>query len=193
MKIANDIINWLFQSGLLVWAFYFGFAVGKPWIENKIKHAKTTQQRETWALLEQVAMTTVNSLVSADKPGKQKFDEASTQVASYLSDHGIKMDMDAIQSAVQAAYEKSPLTTPTCESTVTQTPDGYTATINGKKVMETKPGKVTLNADHVVFAGKSFIPSNGTPTPAPAPTPAGDPVMDAIAKAPNRANDVKEG
>ena len=193
MKIANETINWLFQSGLLVWAFYFALAIAKPWVDGKLKHAKTAQQRETWALLEQVAMTTVNSLVSADKPGKQKFDEASTQVASYLADHGIKMDMGTIQSAVQAAYEKSPLTAPASESTVTQTPDGYTATINGKKVMETKSGKVTLNADHVVFAGKTFIPSNGTPTPAPAPTPAGDPVMDAIAKAPNRANDVKEG
>lgn len=193
MKAANDIFTWLFQSGAIVWLFYFALAIAKPFVDNKIKHAKTAQQRETWALLEQVAMTTVNSLVSADKPGKQKFDEASTQVASYLSDHGIKMDTGTIQSAVQAAYEKSPLTTPACESTVTQTPDGYTAAINGKKVMETKPGKVTLNADHVVFAGKSFIPSDGSSTPAPAPTPAGDPVMDAIAKAPNRANDVKEG
>lgn len=193
MKTTNDIINWIFQSGLLVWAFYFALAIAKPFVDNKIKHAKTAQQREAWTLLEQVAMTNVNALVSADKTGQQKFDEASTQVASYLAEHGIKMGMDTIQSAVQAAYEKSPLTTPVCESTVTQTPDGYTATINGKKVMETKPGKVTLNADHVVFAGKSFIPSNGTPTPAPAPTPAGDPVMDAIAKAPNRANDVKEG
>ena len=193
MKIANETINWLFQSGLLVWAFYFALAIAKPWVDGKLKHAKTAQQRETWALLEQVAMTTVNSLVSADKPGKQKFDEASTQVASYLADHGIKMDMGTIQSAVQAAYEKSPLTTPVSESTVKQAADGLSTTINGKKVMETKSGKVTLNADHVVFAGKTFIPSNGTPTPAPAPTPAGDPVMDAIAKAPNRANDVKEG
>lgn len=159
MKTLNDIINWIIQSGLLVWLFYFGFALGKPWIDSKIKHAKTQQQREAWTLLEQAAMTNVNALVSADKTGQQKFNEACTQVASYLSDHGIKMDMGTIQSAVQAAYEKSPLTTP--------------ATVK--------------------FAGKSFIPSNGTPTPAPAPTPAGDPVMDAIAKAPNRANDVKEG
>lgn len=193
MKAANDIFTWLFQSGAIVWLFYFAITIAKPFVDGKIKHAKTAQQREAWALLEQVAMTTVNSLVSSSKTGQQKFDEASAQVASYLSDHGIKMDMDTIQSAVQAAYEKSPLTTPVSESTVTQTPGGYTATINGKKAMETKHGKITLNADHVVFAGKSFIPSNGTPTPAPAPTPAGDPVMDAIAKAPNRANDVKEG
>ena len=126
-------------------------------------------------------MTTVNSLVSADKPGKQKFDEASTQVASYLSDHGIKMDMGTIQSAVQAAYEKSPLTTPTCESTVKQTADGLSTTIKSVSADKISAGKIHTD----------FTPV--APITASAPTPAGDPVMDAIAKAPNRANDVKEG
>lgn len=129
MKTANDIINWLFQSGLLAWAFYFALAIAKPWVDNKIKHAKTAQQREAWTLLEQVAMTTVNSLVSTDKTGQQKFDEASTLVASYLSDHGIKVDMKAVQAAVQAAYEKSPLTTPSTQSTVHVTADGITTTV----------------------------------------------------------------
>lgn len=129
MKTANDIINWLFQSGLLAWLFYFGFAIAKPWVDGKIKHAKTAQQRESWTLLEQVAMTTVNSLVSADKTGQQKFDEASTLVASYLSDHGIKVDMKTVQAAVQAAYEKSPLTTPPTQSTVHVTADGITTTV----------------------------------------------------------------
>lgn len=110
MKTANDIVNWIIQSGLLVWAFYFGFAVGKPWVDGKIKHAKTAQQREVWALLEQVAMTTVNSLVSSNKSGSQKFLQASDQVQSYLADHGVRIDMKTVQSAVQAAYEKSPLT-----------------------------------------------------------------------------------
>ena len=110
MKTANDIFTWIFQSGAIVWLFYFGFAVGKPWVDGKIKHAKTAQQREAWALLEQVAMTTVNSLVSSNKSGSQKFAEASTLVTSYLSDHGIKVDMKTVQAAVQAAYEKSPLT-----------------------------------------------------------------------------------
>ena len=110
MKTLNDIVNWIIQSGLLVWLFYFGFTLGKPWIDNKIKHAKTAQQREAWALLEQVAMTTVNSLVSSNKSGSQKFLEASDLVQSYLSDHGIKVDMKTVQAAVQAAYEKSPLT-----------------------------------------------------------------------------------
>ena len=76
MKTLNDIVNWIIQSGLLVWLFYFGFALGKPWIDSKIKHAKTQQQQEAWTLLEQAAMTNVNALVSADKTGRQKFDEA---------------------------------------------------------------------------------------------------------------------
>lgn len=129
MKTANDVINWLFQSGLLAWAFYFTLAIAKPWVDGKIKHAKTAQQREAWALLEQSAMTNVNALVSADKTGQQKFDEASTLVASYLADHGIKEDMKTVQAAVQAAYEKSPLTTPPTQSTVHVTADGITPTV----------------------------------------------------------------
>ena len=147
MKTANDVINWLFQSGLLAWAFYFALAIAKPWVDNKIKHAKTAQQREAWTLLEQVAMTTVNSLVSADKTGQQKFDEASTLVASYLSDHGIKVDMKTVQAAVQAAYEKSPLTTPSTHTSA----DGVISEINtseidkqidelAKKIANTKAG-----------------------------------------------------
>ena len=110
MKTTSDIVTWIFQSGLLVWAFYFAIAIAKPWVDGKIKHAKTAQQREAWTLLEQVAMTTVNSLVSSNKSGSQKFLEASDLVQSYLSDHGVRIDMKTVQSAVQAAYEKSPLT-----------------------------------------------------------------------------------
>lgn len=142
MKITNDIVDWITQSGAVLWLFYFALVIAKPFVDGKIKHAKTAQQREAWTLLEQVAMTTVNSLVSADKPGRQKFDEASTQVASYLSDHGIKMDMSAIQSAVQAAYEKSPLTTPTYESTVKQTVDGLSTAIKSVSADKITAGKL---------------------------------------------------
>lgn len=117
MKKLNDIVSWGFQSGLLVWAFYFGFVIAKPLVDGKIKHAKTAQQREAWTLLEQVAMTTVNSLVSSSKSGSQKFLEASDQVQSYLADHGVHIDMKTVQSAVQAAYEKSPLTPTTISGT----------------------------------------------------------------------------
>lgn len=110
MKTLNDIVNWIIQSGLLVWLFYFGFTIGKPWIENKVKHAKTQQQKELWSLLEQVAMTVVNSLVSSTKPGQQKFIEACDLVQAYLAEKGLHIDMKAVQAAVQAAYEKSDLT-----------------------------------------------------------------------------------
>lgn len=116
MKVANDIIEWLIQSGAIVWLFYFGFVIAKPWVDSKIEHAKTVQQREAWTLLEQVAMTTVSSLVSSSKPGPQKLAEASDQVQSYMADHGVHIDMKTVQSAVQAAYEQSPLT-PTTEPT----------------------------------------------------------------------------
>ena len=110
MKTLNDIINWIIQSGLLVWLFYFGFAVGKPFIDSKIKHAKTAQQKELWTLLQQVSMTVVNSLVSKDMTGQAKFVEAVTQVQAYLENKGLNVDMKQVQSAVQSAYELSALT-----------------------------------------------------------------------------------
>ena len=129
MKTVNDIFTWIFQSGAIAWLFYFAITIAKPWVDGKIKHAKTVQQREAWTLLEQVAMTTVNSLVSSNKSGTQKFLEASDLVQSYLSDHGIKVDMKTVQAAVQAADEKSPLTTPPTQSTVHVTADGITTTV----------------------------------------------------------------
>ena len=110
MKTLNDIINWIIQSGLLAWLFYFGFAVGKPFIESKIKHAKTAQQKELWTLLQQVSMTVVNSLVGKDMTGQAKFVEAVTQVQAYLANKGLHVDMKQVQAAVQAAYELSTLT-----------------------------------------------------------------------------------
>lgn len=110
MKTLNDIINWIIQSGLLVWLFYFGFSVGKPFIDSKIKHAKTAQQKELWTLLQQVSMTVVNSLVGKDMTGQAKFVEAVTQVQAYLENKGLNVDMKQVQSAVQSAYELSTLT-----------------------------------------------------------------------------------
>ena len=110
MKTANDIVNWIIQSGLLVWLFYFGFSVGKPFIDSKIKHAKTAQQKEAWTLLQQVSMTVVNSLVGKDMTGQAKFVEAVTQVQAYLANKGLHVDMKQVQAAVQAAYELSTLT-----------------------------------------------------------------------------------
>ncbi len=110
MKTINDIINWILQSGLLVWLFYFGITIGKPFVDSKIKHAKTAQQKELWTLLQQVSMTVVNSLVGKDMTGQAKFAEAVTQVQTYLENKGLNVDMKQVQSAVQSAYELSTLT-----------------------------------------------------------------------------------
>lgn len=131
MKTANDVINWLFQSGLLVWAFYFALVIAKPWVDGKVKHAKTAQQKELWTLLQQVSMTVVNSLVGKDMTGQAKFVEAVTQVQAYLANKGLNVDMKQVQSAVQAAYELSMLT-PTIDPNKSK--DDKQQTIETKKV-----------------------------------------------------------
>ena len=136
MKTLNDIINWIIQSGLLVWLFYFGFAIGKPFVDSKIKHAKTVQQKELWTLLQQVSMTNVNSLVGKDMTGQAKFVEAVTQVQAYLANKGLHVDMKQVQAAVQAAYELSTLT-PTVNPTTNeeeQVEDGTAKAIDPKEV-----------------------------------------------------------
>ena len=110
MKALNDIINWIINSGFLALLIYIAVAFGKPWVDSKIKHAKTAQEKEAWTLLEQVAMTAVNARVGKHQTGQEKFINASTAVQGYLAEKGIGIDMKQVEAAVQSAYEKSPLT-----------------------------------------------------------------------------------
>ena len=110
MKTLNDIINWIINSGFLALLIYIAVAFGKPWVDSKIKHAKTAQEKEAWTLLEQVAMTAVNARVGKHQTGQEKFINASTAVQGYLAEKGIDIDMKQVEAAVQSAYEKSPLT-----------------------------------------------------------------------------------
>lgn len=110
MKTLNDIINWIINSGFLALLIYIAVAFGKPFVDSKIKHAKTAQQKELWTLLQQVSMTNVNSLVGKDMTGQAKFVEAVTQVQAYLANKGLNVDMKQVQAAVQSAYELSTLT-----------------------------------------------------------------------------------
>ena len=128
MKTLNDIINWIINSGFLALLIYIAVAFGKPFIDSKIKHAKTAQQKELWTLLQQVSMTVVNSLVSKDMTGQAKFVEAVTQVQAYLENKGLNVDMKQVQSAVQSAYELSALT-PTVDPTSQQAQSTKTAII----------------------------------------------------------------
>lgn len=115
MNTVNDIINWIWKTGLIYWLFYFGFAIGKPFAESKIKHAKTTQEQALWELVLQLAMTAVNSRVGKSITGQEKFSQAVAEVQSYLTAKGLHVDLKQIQAAVQSAYEMSMLT-PTVNS-----------------------------------------------------------------------------
>lgn len=110
MKALNDIINWIINSGFLALLIYIAVAFGKPWVDSKIKHAKTAQEKEAWTLLEQVAMTAVNARVGKHQTGQEKFINASTAVQAYLENKGINIDMKQVEAAVQSAYELSYLT-----------------------------------------------------------------------------------
>ena len=144
MKALNDIINWIINSGFLALLIYIAVAFGKPWVDSKIKHAKTAQEKEAWTLLQQVSMTVVNSLVGKDMTGQAKFAEAVTQVQAYLENKGLNVDMKQIQSAVQAAYELSTLTPtvdPNAKLTTTQVTETNSATIPAGQATATDPTK----------------------------------------------------
>lgn len=84
---------------------------GKNLLHSKVQHAKTTQSKELWSFIEQVANTAVNSLVSKNITGDAKFAQATAIVQDALAKQGFtNVDVKAIESAVQSAYEKSPLT-----------------------------------------------------------------------------------
>ena len=137
MKALNDIINWIINSGFLALLIYIAVAFGKPWVDSKIKHAKTAQQKKLWTLLEQVSMTVVNSLVGKDMTGQVKFVEAVTQVQAYLENKGLNVDMKQVQAAVQSAYELSALT---------PTVDPNKSNDNKQQATETKKSDPVLEA-----------------------------------------------
>ena len=142
MKALNDIINWIINSGFLALLIYIAVAFGKPWVDSKIKHAKTAQQKEAWTLLEQVAMTAVNARVGKHQTGQEKFINASTAVQGYLAEKGIDIDMKQVEAAVQSAYEKSPLT-PTAD------PKKHDPVLEAIKTAPNRANKLTLDKNDV--------------------------------------------
>lgn len=142
MKTLNDIINWIINSGFLALLIYIAVAFGKPWVDSKIKHAKTAQEKEAWTLLEQVAMTAVNARVGKHQTGQEKFVDASTAVQGYLAEKGIDIDTKQVEAAVQSAYEKSPLT-PTAD------PKKHDPVLEAIKTAPNRANKLTLDKNDV--------------------------------------------
>lgn len=139
MKEINEIVEWLIQSGALTALFLFAWKIVKPWLDAKASHASAEQAKAVWTLIDQVASTAVNSLVSSDKlTGEQKFNQAVQAVISALDRQGYAITEDTAKLAVQSAYEKSPLTgSKQTTSTVTVDQAGVTATIKPADGTET--------------------------------------------------------
>lgn len=110
----NTIINAIPEyviTAVVSTAIFYAFKYAENLIHTKVLHAKTAQSKELWSFVEQVSNTAVSSLVNADLTGNEKFNKATLLVQNALTKQGFtNVDVKAIESAVQAAYEKSPLT-----------------------------------------------------------------------------------
>lgn len=109
MKIVNEIWNYLISTGYLGAIIAFAWMYIRPVLQEKQKHAKTLQERERLAFLNQLADMAVSSLVSDKATGHEKFNQAIKIVNSTLDANGITVPDPMVSHAVQAAYEKSNL------------------------------------------------------------------------------------
>lgn len=110
----NTIINAIPEyviTAVASTAIFYAFKYAENLIHTKVLHAKTAQSKELWSFIEQVSNTAVSSLVNAHMPGNDKFNQATAIVQDTLNKQGFKnVDVKSIETAVQAAYEKSDLT-----------------------------------------------------------------------------------
>ena len=110
MQIINAIPEYVITA-VISTAIFYGMKYVEKLIHVKVLHAKTAQSKELWGFIEQVATVAVNSLVSAQMTGDEKFAKATAIVQDSLNRQGFKnVDIKTIEAAVQSAYEKSPLT-----------------------------------------------------------------------------------
>lgn len=109
MKVANDIVEWLIQSGTLAVLVAFLWAYAKPLLTAKAKTAKTEQSRQLWTLAEQVAEAAVNTMDSRSMSGSEKHAKAVDMVQTSLAQSGHHIAPEDAEAVVQSAYEKSGL------------------------------------------------------------------------------------
>ena len=107
MKVANDIVEWLIQSGALAVLVAFLWAYAKPVLTAKAKTAKTEQSRQLWTLAEQVAEAAVNTMASRNLSGADKYAKAVDMVQTTLANSGHHITTEDAGAVVQSAYEKS--------------------------------------------------------------------------------------
>lgn len=111
MTTILNVIPEYVLTAVISAAFIFIINGVHNYVHSKALTAKTAQSKELWSFIDQVSETAVNSLVSANKSGDEKFANATAIVQNALTKQGFtNVDVSAIEAAVQAAYEKSPLT-----------------------------------------------------------------------------------
>lgn len=130
MKAANDIIEWLIQSGALAALIAFLWGYAKPLLTNKAKTAKTEQTRQLWALAEQVAEAAVNTMASRNMSGADKYAKAVDMVQTTLAKSGHHIAPEDAETVVQSAYAKSGLASQPAKSIE---PQGTVAAIDPKE------------------------------------------------------------
>lgn len=107
MKVVNDMVEWLIQSGALAALVFFLWGYAKPLLDAKAKSAKTEQSRQLWTLAEQVAEAAVNTMASRNLPGADKYAKAVDMVQATLAKYGHHIAPEDAETVVQSAYEKS--------------------------------------------------------------------------------------
>ena len=133
MKEINEIVEWLIQSGALTALFLFAWKIVKPWLDAKASHARTEQAKLAWSLLDQVADISVTALVGQNMTGKDKFNLAVKNVQQAMLKHGFEINQAAAENAVQAAYEKNPLTPTVVPDNDVQLAQGSVVAIDPKE------------------------------------------------------------
>ena len=130
MKVTNDIIEWLIQSGALAALVAFLWAYAKPLLTAKAKTAKTEQSRQLWTLAEQVAEAAVNTMASRNMSGADKYAKAVDMVQTTLAKSGHHIAPEDAEAVVQSAYEKSGLASQPSKNVE---PQGTVAAIDPKE------------------------------------------------------------
>ena len=117
--IINAIPTYILTAVISA-VFYFALKQSQTFIHAKVIHAETETSRAAWSCAAQLADNAVASLVGKDMAGHEKFRRATDIVQQALKQQGIKnIDLNAIETLVQSAYEKSALT-PTVDPTSQQ-------------------------------------------------------------------------
>ena len=118
MSIIINAIPTYILTAVISAVFYFALKQSQTFIHAKVIHAKTESSRAAWSCAAQLADNAVASLVGKDMAGHEKFRQATDIVQQALKQQGIKnIDLNAIETLVQSAYEKSALT-PTFDPTL---------------------------------------------------------------------------